>query len=669
MRQRGNAARRRRCSPAIAVLFASGSAVAVWAQAPAIPQPPPPAPPNAPRDIATPQPRTVPVGAGSIVGIVTAAENGRPLRNARVSLIGAAGSASAPPVDAVGRGLGAANVIPLSRATITDSLGQFTFQQLPAGEFNLSVTRSQYLTTNYGQKKAGRPGSRIVLADGQQLRLTVPMQRGGVITGAVTSDDGEPASNAQVRALRYMYVNGFKRLQQSGFASTDDRGVYRLFNLQPGDYVISATPNTSDLNMSERLLSDSIATEQAIAEAVRTSAGASRSGGEVLYGTVSPATAGQPAVVVIPPAPTTRSTPPGYLPTYFPSVPSPASATTITINPGDERAGVDVQLQLLQATLVQGTISNPVPNTRVQVTLIADDPLSDSSMRGASITRPDGHFELANIAPGAYTVFAQTMPLPPAPQVVNSPATGFVTMPRLDDTQRFWAKSDVRVDGQPVLDVPLSLQPGKSISGVIRYDGPPPRGGSQDRPSIQLAMAPSSQQVALVGPPPAAEIGADGRFTISGVVPGKYTFRSNRGGTIKSAIAAGEDMLDFPLDLSGDRDIGDVVVTLTDKVTELSGTLSDATGNPALDYVVLLAPKDQRYWTPGGRRIMTTRPDSRGHYSFSNPPPGDYLIAALTDLEPGAQYDPDFLKTLVGASMAISIAEGGRQTQDIRLAR
>jgi len=213
----------------------------------------------------------------------------------------------------------------------------------------------------------------------------------------------------------------------------------------------------------------------------------------------------------------------------------------------------------------------------------------------------------------------------------------------------------------------LALQPGKTISGVIRYDGTSPASGSQ-RPSIQLVTAPSSQQIPLVGAPP-AEIAADGRFTIPGVTPGRYTFRANRGGTIKSATSAGEDILDFPLDVSGDRDIGDLVVTLTDKVTELSGTLSDATGNPALDYVVLLTPKDQRYWIPGGRRILTTRPDSRGHYSFSNPPPGDYLIAALTDLEPGAQYDPDFLKTLVGASMAISISEGGRQTQDIRLAR
>jgi hypothetical protein len=216
--------------------------------------------------------------------------------------------------------------------------------------------------------------------------------------------------------------------------------------------------------------------------------------------------------------------------------------------------------------------------------------------------------------------------------------------------------------------VALSLQPGKSISGVVRYDGAPPSGGSQNRPSVQLTPAPSSP-VAFAGPPAPVEIGADGRFTIPGVTPGKYTFRSNRGGTIKSAIAAGEDILDFPLDVSGERDIGDLVVTLTDKVTELSGTLSDATGNPALDYVVLLTPKDQRYWIPGGRRIMTTRPDSRGHYSFSDPPPGEYLIAALTDLEPGAQYDPDFLKTLVGASMAISITEGGRQTQDIRLAK
>ena len=67
------------------------------------------------------------------------------------------------------------------------------------------------------------------------------MIRGGVISGQVFGEDGEPMSNAQIRSLRYTMQGGVKRLQSNGYASTDDRGMYRLFGLQPGDYIVGNT--------------------------------------------------------------------------------------------------------------------------------------------------------------------------------------------------------------------------------------------------------------------------------------------------------------------------------------------------------------------------------------------------------------------------------------------
>jgi hypothetical protein len=84
---------------------------------------------------------------------------------------------------------------------------------------------------------------------------------------------------------------------------------------------------------------------------------------------------------------------------------------------------------------------------------------------------------------------------------------------------------------------------------------------------------------------------------------------------------------------------------------------------------VVIASRDSRYWTPGARRILTARPGVDGRYTFRNIPAGDYLLAAVTDLEQGGQYDQEFLKSLLGASMTITLHDGARQTQDIRLAR
>src|SRR5262249_11953253 len=117
------------------------------------------------------------------------------------------------------------NGMSLQRSLITDAQGNFSFDKVPAGEYTVSVSRDQYLATSYGQKKYNRPGSTIVLGDGQKLSIKVPMQRGGVITGMITGEDGEPLINAQVRAMRYDTSSGFKRLQSNGYANTDDRGV------------------------------------------------------------------------------------------------------------------------------------------------------------------------------------------------------------------------------------------------------------------------------------------------------------------------------------------------------------------------------------------------------------------------------------------------------------
>jgi hypothetical protein len=190
---------------------------------------------------------------------------------------------------------------------------------------------------------------------------------------------------------------------------------------------------------------------------------------------------------------------------------------------------------------------------------------------------------------------------------------------------------------------------------------------ARNRFNVMLTPAPSAQMMS-VGPAPQAQIGPDGRFTLVGVIPGQYTIRAT-GGTMKSAMSGGQDTLDFPLDFSGERDVTDAVLTVTDRVSELSGVLTDGAGKPAVDYSIVVAPSDPRFWRPGSRRVMVTRPDTAGRYLFRSLPPGDYMLAAVTDIEVGGQFDPEFLKTLSGNSVRINIMEGGKVTQDVRVAR
>ena len=64
---------------------------------------------------------------------------------------------------------------------------------------------------------------------------------------------------------------------------------------------------------------------------------------------------------------------------------------------------------------------------------------------------------------------------------------------------------------------------------------------------------------------------------------------------------------------------------------------------------------------------MVTRPDSDGRYTLRYLPPGDYLVAAVKDLDRGAQYDPEFLRSLVGVSVPVTIMDGGKVRQDLRV--
>ena len=653
----------------VIVTLAAVGAIQTAAQVP----PPPPLPLPSMRDPAGQFPqrdptqanvRRVPIGSATISGTVTVGDTGQPVRGARVSLNGSTRAPETttpfvvPPAGSRGGGPGMSGGMSLSRSVLTDAQGQFSFGKLPAGQFTLNASRNQLLAASYGQLRPNGQGTVIQLADGQQLRANLRLARGGVLTGTVTGQDGDPQPFAQIRALRYVMTNGLKRLQQTGGASTDDRGTYRLSGLQPGDYLIAAVPNTGDF-MSERMMADSVAIEQAI-----------------MAGPVQPAAApGLPPTVTVqvsPPQQGPSEGPPGYLPTYYPGTLSVSQATAITIAANDERGGVDIQVMPVQAATIQGSVVTPLAQgVAVQLNLLSDDPLNASTSPSSTRMGAEGRFTFRNVAPGSYTVLAQTVVAPPQVTIINGVPSPQPTgpPPRLDDSQRLWGRADVSVDGPTAVSVSISLQAGRSISGTVVFDMAQPPDLARARLMVTLGPAPSLQPLNF-GALPTGQIGPDGRFTIVGVIPGQYFLRAG-GGIMKSAIVGGQDTLDFPLEFTGERDVNDAVVTLTDKFSELSGVLTDAAGKPAVDYSIIVAPVDQRFWRPGGRRIMMTRPDTSGRYTFRSLPPGDYMLAAVTDLDQGGQYDPEFLKAVAegGGAVRVNIAEGAKVAQDLSFRR
>jgi hypothetical protein len=166
------------------------------------------------------------VGSGAISGIVVTDEDPpRPVRRAVVTLTGPE--------------------LRPSRGSVTDDDGRFTIANLPAGRVTLTATRAPFITSVYGAKRPGRPGTSIALADGQKVGgLAVTLWRGAVVAGVLRDDTGAPVEGIAVTAVpaRASSVPGILTLSNRHDVTTDDRGEFRIFGLEPGAYVVVAKP-------------------------------------------------------------------------------------------------------------------------------------------------------------------------------------------------------------------------------------------------------------------------------------------------------------------------------------------------------------------------------------------------------------------------------------------
>jgi hypothetical protein len=615
------------------------------------------------RDVTQPSTRSVPVGTSTIVGTVVDAETGRPVVGARVTVSGetppVAGRGTGP-VPTRGGGPGVVTGISValvnqvspaggrvSRSAVADAQGGFEVRHLPAGRYSVTVNHRAYLNGSVGQKKPAGPGTPFQVADGTKTSLTVKMIRGGVLTGAVYGEHGEPIPYAQVSVYRYSSNMGVRRLQATSGVSTDDRGVYRLHGLQPGEYFVAASHND---NYPETSAGEMALIDQAVAS------GAVK----------QPAAPGLPATVSVPvSSPTSMSPfnqPPGYLPTFFPSATSPATARSIRIAGGDEHTSMDISVRLIAASNIEGVITNPPgSDMRVQMQLMSDDP--NFVNRGGAQVRPDGNFLINNVPPGTYTLAATTFPVRPVP---GGPLGGVYPLnaETPSDPPALWGRVLVSVSGEPRVLTSMTLQAGRTVSGRVAFEMARPPDLTQQNVTVRLSHAPGSN--VMGGNQLSARVEPDGRFTIRGVGPGRYIVNVN-GPFTRSAVINGQDVMDIPLDFDAGADVSNALVTVTDQVSELSGTFTLTEGANPGDFMVLVVSTDERYWLPGSRRIVIAGLNQTGAYRVRGLPAGSYFIAVLTDFEQGRQYDPAFLKELMSTpGVHLTIADGEKVTRDLR---
>jgi hypothetical protein len=588
----------------------------------------------------TTAPFTATTGTASISGIVVADQDpAQPVRRANVMLSGP-------------------DLRP-SRGAVTDDEGRFTIEKLPAGRMTLTVARRAYLTSVYGAKKPGRPGTSIQLADGQAIRdLVVRLWRGAIVAGVLKDERGVPIAGVPVTAISTRTTPASPTLTLSNNGGmTNDLGEFRIFGLEPGAYVIAAKPRNGGTG---QIGSPSDAQVDAMLESLR------RRGTNP-----SPAPGASSG--------TSTSMPVfDYAPTYYPGTSFTDQAARVTLAAGQEQTALDFSLQRLPTCTVDGVVlradGQPAAGAIMQlIPLTASTPLDDLPQPTTRAGR-DGKFLFGAVAPGNYRIVARASGSPPRP-----PTPGMVSLEPAEVL--LWASADVSASGADVSNVSMTLQPGVTIAGRVVLDPASGAAAPFDVGRVRITLRSTTMQDGSIsvenGVPPGyfvqpAAVNADGSFTVKNVVPGSYRFFASAGNASpaawrpRSAIAGGRDLLDgiFEVERS---DVRDLVVTFSDKGTEIGGRLQTSAGAPVSDVFVIAFSADRTFWGAASRRVQAVRPGVDGTYAIRDLPPGDYLLGALTDVDPDEWQDPSFLEAIASSAIKISLAVGEKKTQNLAI--
>jgi hypothetical protein len=350
----------------------------------------------------------------------------------------------------------------------------------------------------------------------------------------------------------------------------------------------------------------------------------------------------------------------GYAPVFYPGTPTASEAATISLAAGEERGGLDFQMRLAaNARLIgiaTGPDGQPVPGAAITAFVIA----GGTQIQGQfARTDAQGRFTVAGLAPGPYAIEARAVPARGTPGPL------------------LFGRQEVAVAGGGDMDVSVTLQSGVSVSGRLVFEpgAPPP----VDLSRVRVSFAPERSSPGGGPGSAAAIVNPDGTFTAAGVVPGRYRIvvgvpAASPSGSpgaapawlLKSATVNGADALDR-FEIQPGEDVTGAVVTLTTRVSEISGAITDAAGRPAPEYFIIAFPADRALWSWNSRRIMQTRPLHDGTFAFRNLPPGEYLIGAVTDVEQNEWFEPAFLEQLLNASVKVTLADGEKKVQNLRL--
>jgi hypothetical protein len=278
---------------------------------------------------------------------------------------------------------------------------------------------------------------------------------------------------------------------------------------------------------------------------------------------------------------------------------------------------------------------------------------------------PAGRFAISGVTPGQYLIVARGT----ATSAAGPGRVPVVSPPSPSEQAQLWATQRLTVSAEDIDNVTLDLRPGVSVSGRIVFEATT----AAEKPRVRITLIPVGTNPFGLRPA-SVESGIDGQFAIPGAPPGNYrldaSVLSGTAGSwaLKSAVTTGgTDVLDELFVVGSDVGEKDIVVSFTDRPTELSGRVVDAKSRPVSEFFLVVFSSDARYRQLPSRRVVQTRPASDGTFAIANLPAGDYYLCAISEVDPAQLADPAFLEQLVPAAIRVTLAPGEKKRQDLRV--
>jgi hypothetical protein len=563
---------------------------------------------------ATPKPP--PEALPTVYGRAVYDDTSRPVRRARVMLVSDVGART-------------------DFNALTDARGDFHIEGVRAGSYFafvdvpgvlspvgfVSVSELRGGAHDLGEARKFFDG--VEVAGKEDVRVTVHARRGAVLGGKVSYADGDPAVNVTINLMRRgpdgrlaKYLSGASLVSLSGLR-TDDRGVFRITGLPPGEYFVGVTESVDH--------GDS---------------GGARSSGNDIAGMLEGLMGQQ------------------LLMTFYPSATNSKDASVVKVAAGEERGDIDVTIPERELRTLAGVVRGrrdrqPVANARVTI-LRKDDAASAAGREAASLsggelsqnattTDADGRWQFREIPDGPYTLFvrppeeyesvevAATMnrnaPIANADVTIGNTTSnmnGAFNPPR---KKRGYAptRQEVEVSGD-VSEVEVEVSDGGRISGTITVEG-----GTPSQYSYVNVMRVAEGAAESGGMDVKSTTAYSGRFSVEGLPAGKFFIQPNTyddAGRIyvKSITWNGKDLAREPLELGdgANADGIEIVFSRNPAILRVRATLDGGKAIAPNAFVFLMQALGAPDAAPSTQQLFCTT-GGDGFCSI-NAAPGEYVV-------------------------------------------